>query len=78
MEFIAGLIATAEAEKKKRTGDHETAQQPITEVTQEAENAWLEQTNAIGESTVFAKGGSWLTGDNFGGKKHNFLYYMGG
>ncbi|KAL6894903.1 hypothetical protein GGI43DRAFT_429357 [Trichoderma evansii] len=78
VEFVAGLIATAEAEKKKRSGEHETTQQPIIEVTQEAENAWLEQTNAIGESTVFAKGGSWLTGDNVEGKKHNFLYYLGG
>lgn len=78
VEFVAGLIATAEAEKEKRSGDHETTQQPIIEVTEEAENAWLEQTNAIGESTVFAKGGSWLTGDNVEGKKHNFLYYLGG
>ncbi|UKZ97159.1 uncharacterized protein TrAFT101_011925 [Trichoderma asperellum] len=78
VEFVAGLIATEEAEKKKRLGDRETAQQPIIEVIQEAEDAWLEQTNAIGESTVFAKGGSRLTGDNAEGKKHNFLYYIGG
>jgi cyclohexanone monooxygenase len=78
VEFVAGLIAAAEAEKKKRSDDDETTQQPVIEVTEEAENAWLEQTNAIGESTVFAKGGSWLTGDNVEGKKHNFLYYLGG
>lgn len=78
VEFVAGLITTAEAERKKRSGDREIAQQPIIEVTQEAEDAWLEQTDVIGESTVFVKGGSWPTGDNVEGKKHNFLYYMGG
>lgn len=81
VDFITGLIAAAEAHQEKtsieaRTGDKELL--PIIEVTQEAEDGWLAHTNEIGEMTVFAKGGSWLTGANVDGKKQIFLYYMGG
>lgn len=81
VDFITGLIATAEARKEKKATESRNEDEqlgPIIEVTQEAEDGWLAKTNEIGEMTVFAKGGSWLTGANVDGKKQAFLYYMGG
>ncbi|QYT06356.1 hypothetical protein H0G86_013212 [Trichoderma simmonsii] len=81
VDFITGLIATAEASKGKTATESRNEHKqlgPVIEVTQEAEDGWLAKTNEIGAMTVFAKGGSWLTGANVDGKKQAFLYYMGG
>ncbi|KAL7931382.1 hypothetical protein V8C35DRAFT_329653 [Trichoderma chlorosporum] len=81
VDFITGLIATAEACRQETTIEIRNANKqpwPIIEVTKEAEDGWLAETNRVGEMAVFAKGGSWLTGANVDGKKQIFLYYMGG
>jgi cyclohexanone monooxygenase len=43
------------------------------EATQEAQDAWVEQNNAIGQFTVHRNSHSWYMGDNVAGKAHVVL-----
>ncbi|KAL6821489.1 hypothetical protein V8C40DRAFT_280774 [Trichoderma camerunense] len=66
VDFITSLIATAEASKEKLATESQNEHKQLGPIIE------------IGAMTVFAKGGSWLTGANVDGKKQAFLYYMGG
>ena len=55
----------------------QTGRQTI-EPQQEAEEAWVEEVNAVANRTLFPKAGSWYMGANVPGKPRVFLPYVGG
>lgn len=48
------------------------------EVQPEAQDAWVEEVNAIAEQTLYLKGNSWYLGANIEGKPRVFMPYPGG
>jgi cyclohexanone monooxygenase len=48
------------------------------EPTAEAEDAWVEHVNAVGNMTLFPKANSWYVGANIPGKPRVFTPYVGG
>jgi cation diffusion facilitator CzcD-associated flavoprotein CzcO len=51
---------------------------PCIEPTVEAEDAWVEHVNAVGNSTLFPAANSWYMGVNVPGKPQVILPYLGG
>ncbi len=48
------------------------------EATREAEDAWVEHVNQVGDMTLYPKAASWYTGANVPGKPRVFMPYVGG
>ena len=48
------------------------------EATLEAEDAWVEHVNQVGDMTLYPKAASWYTGANVPGKPRVFMPYVGG
>jgi cyclohexanone monooxygenase len=48
------------------------------EATREAEDAWVDHVNAVGNATLYPRADSWYTGANIPGKPRIFTPYIGG
>jgi cyclohexanone monooxygenase len=48
------------------------------EVTQEAEQAWVDECNAVAAGSLFSKTDSWINGSNVEGKPRTNYFYMSG
>jgi cyclohexanone monooxygenase len=48
------------------------------EATPEAEAAWVEHVNEVGNLTLYPRAASWYTGANIAGKPRIFMPYIGG
>jgi len=67
VDWISGLIATAERDGLRTV-----------EPTQEAEDGWTQTCREIANATLFPKAESWIFGANIPGKKNAVMFYMAG
>ncbi|KAK5203317.1 hypothetical protein LTR41_010960 [Exophiala xenobiotica] len=74
--FIVSCIE--HAEKAGPSGGESSLDSPVMEVSQQAEQGWIDLCEKLAEGSLFKKTSSWIFGVNVAGRKASTNFYFGG